>query len=144
MLFLPFGESAYAEPVGDWVLTCDPRPCELTQSARNDADGEVVKITLTRREQGLFALVAVPLGISLPAGVTLSVDQGASSTHQFATCTVGGCFSAIPLAGQHLAAWKKGKTLRIVFGDGAGQPVDIAVSLIGLTQGLEELNARKE
>lgn len=137
MLLLPFGGLAYAEPVGDWVLACDPRPCELTQSARNDAAGEVVKITLARREQGLFALVAVPLGISLPAGITLRIDQGASSTHQFATCTVGGCFSAIPLAGKQLRAWKQGKTLQVEFRDGNGQPVGIAISLMGLTRGLE-------
>lgn len=134
----------FAEPIGDWQLICAPQMCELAQAARNEADGETAKITVSPRKQGLFALVAVPLGISLPTGLSLKVDHGAAAVHAFATCTIGGCFAAVPLSGARLEAWRKGKFLHLAFHDGNRQPVRIVFSLVGLTRGLEKLETRQD
>ncbi|MFX3679934.1 MAG: invasion associated locus B family protein [Hyphomicrobiales bacterium] len=125
--------SAYAETARfeDWVLECTPEPCILTQSATETP----LKVSVTQRQQGLFALIASPLGISLPAGLTVMVDQLGAKRHVFATCTVGGCLSAIPLVDDDLRAWQRGRLLQVSYQDGAGSSITASISLLGFTAG---------
>ncbi|MCR9121918.1 MAG: invasion associated locus B family protein [Phyllobacteriaceae bacterium] len=131
--------STYAEPIQyeDWQLVCDPRPCGLTQSA---VDGSL-KVTVSQRRQGLFALVAVPLGINLPAGLSAQVDQQPVRRYSFATCTVAGCFSAIPLAASKLLEWQRGRALKLTYQDGEATSISSTISLLGFTAGNNALLA---
>lgn len=136
-VLLCVGVPSYAEPVGDWTYDCTNSECVLTQSAK---DGPL-KITVSKREKGMFALIAVPLGVNLPFGLQTRVDGGAAARLTFATCTIGGCFSAIPLHGTTLTSWRRGLVLSVSYQDGAGQAQTSTVSLRGMIDGLARLGS---
>jgi invasion protein IalB len=58
-------------------------------------------------------LVQLPLGLFLPVGVKLQVDEGKPLDLQVQTCEAQGCFVASAMDAELLAAIKAGKQLNI-------------------------------
>lgn len=86
---------------------------------------------------GLFA--TVPLGVSLPQGLKLSVDNGEAVSFGYSHCNNQGCLGALALSDDLIARMKAGKQALITFHSGAQQPVTISVSLQGFTAGFNAL-----
>ena len=128
-----------AEDIGAWQYGCEADRCSLAQAASSADKRTAVKINIVRRDKGLFALIVTPLGISLPGGILMRVDQGPEERAVFATCNIGGCFSAVPLDANRLARWKRGLTLRISYVDGSGSKIENELSLDGVTAGIQRL-----
>jgi len=77
--------------------------------------------------------VQVPLGLFLPSGLKLNVDDGASEELQLQTCDASGCYAGGQVSETLLAALKRGTTLSILFENLQRQPVTIPVQLAGFT-----------
>ena len=60
-------------------------------------------------------LVQLPLGLNLPGGAKLQVDDGKSADLQIQTCDNRGCYASTPIAADLLAAMKAGKQLKLSF-----------------------------
>lgn len=86
---------------------------------------------------GLFA--TVPLGVSLPHGLELSVDGGDPIRFGYSHCSSQGCLAALALSEELIASMKAGDEALITFHSGARQPVSISVSLQGFTAGFNAL-----
>jgi invasion protein IalB len=59
--------------------------------------------------------VQLPLGINLPVGAKLQVDEGKAVDLQVQTCENRGCYASTPLAPDMLAALRSGKQLKVSF-----------------------------
>jgi invasion protein IalB len=61
------------------------------------------------------ALVQLPLGLNLPVGAKLQVDDGKATDLQIQTCEARGCYAGTAIAPDLLAAMKSGKQLKVSF-----------------------------
>ena len=60
-------------------------------------------------------LVQLPLGLNLPVGAKLQVDDGKVVDMPIQTCEARGCYASTPIAPDLLAAMKSGKQLKVSF-----------------------------
>jgi invasion protein IalB len=74
-------------------------------------------------------MVQLPLGLNLPAGARLQVDEGKTVDLQVQTCENRGCYANLPIAPDMLAALRTGKQLKISFQNLAKDPITIPMPL---------------
>lgn len=79
--------------------------------------------------------VQTPLGVYLPAGVILVVDQGARHELALQRCDGNGCFAGRPLSGDLLRQLTGGKMLHLQLHTTDSQTVDLDISLDGFKDG---------
>ncbi|MCP5433017.1 MAG: invasion associated locus B family protein [Alphaproteobacteria bacterium] len=77
--------------------------------------------------------IAVPLGVYLPAGIALNVDEEQLVHRGFEVCSPSGCQLLVVLSGELLEKLKKGDKAEIAFQDAARQNVGVPASLKGFT-----------
>jgi len=75
------------------------------------------------------ALVQLPLGLNLPAGARLQVDDGKVVEMQIQTCENRGCYASTPIAPELLAALKSGKQLKVSFQNLGKEVISIPMPL---------------
>jgi invasion protein IalB len=135
----------------DWTLRCElpqgqpPEFCEMRQRVVNQQDEQVLLAVVGRLPQlgkpGL--LIVLPLGISLPPGAFLKIDQGADQQVPVERCERQGCRIEIILEGELLAQLKAGTQAMVGFhvydGEGGRPRVDVPVSLLGFSAALAEV-----
>jgi len=108
------GASARAETrFGDWELVCPPNgsqqaeikpgnagidvvggksTCRLQQAQAANAGRDIVFLfNIVRQDKRNVAVVSVPLGVYLPAGLELRVDGGKARRAVFEACNLTGC-----------------------------------------------------
>jgi len=131
----------------DWTLRClqaeGQRRCEMIQAVEDPEDGEPVLAMVVTREPGgarALAWIVLPLGLLLPPGVGLRVDQGETLRLPVRHCEPGGCLVPWELEQATLAALRGGVTLEVQAYDIDEQPVAIPVSLLGFTAAFEALS----
>jgi len=132
----------------DWSLQCaveqadKPRTCYLIHDVfRTENNQRILQVVVGRfgADSVLGALFFVPLGIRLPPGLVLKIDQNDPQTLPLERCTTKGCQAQILLAEPLLSTLKAGSGGEITFEDASGQPVGVTFSLKGFTAGLGKL-----
>jgi invasion protein IalB len=58
--------------------------------------------------------IRVPVGLYLPAGLNLQIDDGKSQAVPLRTCDLQGCYAEMQISADLLAALKGGKRLSII------------------------------
>ena len=76
-----------------------------------------------------IAVIQLPLGLNLPAGAKLQVDDGKTADLQIQTCEQRGCYANTPIAADMLAAMKSGKQLKVSFQNLAKEVISIPMPL---------------
>ena len=76
-----------------------------------------------------IAVIQLPLGLNLPAGAKLQVDDGKTTDVQIQTCEQRGCYANAPIAPEMLAAMKTGKQLKVTFQNLAKEVIAIPMPL---------------
>jgi invasion protein IalB len=121
-----------------WAVRCSsasrdtPLECAMEQNAVFSKTGQLVALVNIRVPSDTrtpVALVQLPLGLNLPAGAKLQVDDGKSVDLQIQTCETRGCFANSPVAPDLLAALKSGKQLNISFQNLAKEAISIPMPL---------------
>jgi invasion protein IalB len=74
-------------------------------------------------------LVQLPLGLNLPGGAKLQVDDGHPTDLQIQTCESRGCYAGTPAGPDLLAALKSGKQLKISFQNLSKETITIPLPL---------------
>lgn len=145
------GQPYAKETHGDWTLRCmktedGKDPCELYQLLK-DKDGNAVAETsilpMSGKVQAVITFVA-PLETDLQAGLGLQIDSAKMARYPFMLCAPVGCISRIGMTDAELAPLKKGSKATVSvapFGAPKDQPVNLSLSLSGLTKGLDALIA---
>jgi len=111
-------------PAQGWVSRCSslsreaPLECAIEETAVLTKTGQLivlVNIRVTSDTRSPVALVQLPLGLNLPAGAKLQVDDGKVTDLQIQTCENRGCYANAPISPELLAALKSGKQLKVAF-----------------------------
>jgi invasion protein IalB len=116
--------AANTPPPPGWAARCGsasrdaPLECAVEQSAVLPRTGQLVILVNIRVPADTHtpsALIQLPLGLNLPGGAKLQVDDGAATDLQIQTCEARGCYAGTTIAPDLLAAMKSGKQLKISF-----------------------------
>ncbi|WP_312014697.1 MULTISPECIES: invasion associated locus B family protein [unclassified Bradyrhizobium] len=121
-----------------WVARCSspsrdaPLECAVEQSAVLTKTGQVIvllNIRVAGETRQPIAIIQLPLGLNLPAGAKLQVDDGKVSDLQIQTCEQRGCYANSPIPADMLAAMKSGKQLKVSFQNMAKESITIPMPL---------------
>jgi invasion protein IalB len=126
-----------AAPAG-WAVRCTsasreaPLECVMEQTAVLSKTGQLivlVNIRMPSDSRAPVALVQLPLGLNLPVGAKLQVDDGKTADLQIQTCEARGCYASTPIAPDLLAALKSGKQLKVSFQNLAKETMTVPMPL---------------
>jgi invasion protein IalB len=121
---LPSADQPAQPPAPAWVSRCTsitreaPLECAIEETAVLTKTGQLivlVSIRVASDTRQPVALVQLPLGINLPAGAKLQVDDGKVVDLQVQTCENRGCYANTPVSPEFLTALKSGKQLKVAF-----------------------------
>ncbi len=154
LLVLIASSGAWAQPKDgtvfkDWTVRCDSSPenkaaggCFMFQNVVNkESQRPVMQVAIgyLTSEKIPAAVVTLPLGVRLPPGVTLKVDQNPGLALPFERCTPDGCKVQFKLDEAQVAAFKAGAVGNISFQRTTGGTIVIPFSLQGFTAALGSL-----
>jgi invasion protein IalB len=121
-----------------WAARCTsasrdaPLECAIEQTAILSKTGQLlvlVNVRVPSDTHAPVALVQLPLGLNLPVGAKLQVDDGKVVDLQIQTCENRGCYASTPIAPDLLAAFKSGKQLKISFQNLGKETITIPMPL---------------
>jgi len=129
---------------GDWDVACDAegKQCAMVQIG-NDSEGTPILEMVVRQleeplEVGERTAIAVldvitPLGVVLPEGLSLKIDDGRQESAPFQVCTEQGCLVREPIDGDLVNRLKRGNKAQIsVIAINQGEVI-ASISLSGFT-----------
>jgi invasion protein IalB len=135
---LPPGTQSF----GNWTLVCnqaegDIQRCGLLMRVINqEAQQVLMSVNLTRGGQGnAIFVINTPPGVTIPAGVSLTPENGATATGGVQVCRPVGCTGVILLSEMLLAEMSSVETTTISYTAANGQPVNIGLPTTGFTEG---------
>ena len=129
---------AGAAPQPGWIARCTsasreaPLECAIEQTAVLTKTGQLIVLVSIRVPGDThtpIALVQLPLGLNLPAGAKIQVDDGKTVDLQIQTCENRGCYTSTPITPELLTALKSGKQLKVSFQDMAKETIAIPIPL---------------
>ncbi len=132
----------------DWTLRCrpasetQPRVCRLLQQAvSQDGGGPLLQFMVGQfgPEKILGAVIVVPLGVRLPPGLGIQVDERPLHTYPFESCDPKSCQARVILDGDLLKDLKAGLIGQVKFQNAAGRVLAVPVSLKGFSAALRAL-----
>ena len=133
----PQAENPATPPPG-WAARCSsaqrngPLECAIEQTAVLSKTGQLivlVNIRVPSDTHSPVALVQLPLGLNLPGGAKLQVDEGKVLDVQIQTCEARGCYASAPIAPDLLAALRSGKQLKVSFQNLGKETITIPMPL---------------
>jgi invasion protein IalB len=135
----------------EWTVRCGrqseqgPQMCGMQQQT-TDKEGRTVMLVAVGRVAGasdLGLLIVLPLGVLLPAGITLQVDNGAEVPLEVDWCERQGCRIEMLLEPDLLNRLKGGSQAKVFFEAvdprGERQRLGVPISLLGFTAALNEV-----
>ncbi len=84
-------------------------------------------------------LISMPLGISLPPGASIRIDDQDPIKFQIERCERSGCRGGFKLKESMLKSFREGKKATVTFHDGHRKAINVPLSLAGFSDGLEAL-----
>jgi invasion protein IalB len=130
--------SANTPAAPGWAARCTsasrnaPPECAMEQTAVLSKTGQLIVLINIRVPSDTHtpvALVQLPLGLNLPDGAKIQVDDGKTTSLQIQTCEARGCYASIPIAPEQLAALKSGKQLKVSFQNLGKETITIPMQL---------------
>jgi invasion protein IalB len=132
----------------DWAVKCEnlanaeTQICHIFQNVVQQGTTKRIILFevgyLPNRDQPV-AILTVPLGIFLPAGVGLKVDEGKMRTLQPEVCMPDGCKVVFEIDAELEQTLKKGSKATIAFANRQRKALAVPISLKGFTAGLNSL-----
>ena len=133
----------------DWTARCEQAPGTSTQRCfifqnlvLKESGKRLVHMAvgyLAANGQAA-AVITMPLGISLPAGASISVDEGPPREIVIERCDASGCVGTVALNDRLITDLKHGRAARVSFHDGSRRRISVPLSLLGFTAGFNSLD----
>jgi len=129
---------ADATPQPGWAARCSsasraaPLECAIEQTAVLSKTGQLVvliNIRVPSDTHAPVALVQLPLGLNLPGGAKLQVDEGKIIDAPIQTCEARGCYASLPVSPDLLVALRSGKQLKVSFQNLGKETITIPMPL---------------
>ena len=134
---------------GDWQVVCKPPPpgaktevCALVQSVTaQDRNNVGLTIYFQRFSNGTQVLrVFAPLGVLLPPGVGLKIDDADVGHAPFHRCQSFACYAQVTVDEKLLGQLSTGKTAIFIIFQTEEAGIGIPISLAGFTDAVAALN----
>jgi invasion protein IalB len=133
---------------GDWQIRCDTPPgaqaeqCALIQSVvaedRSNAGLTVIVLKTSDQKSKLMRVVA-PLGVLLPSGLGLKLDNADVGRAGFVRCLPNGCVAEIVMDDKLLGQLRSAKTATFIIFETPEEGIGFPLSLNGLGEGYDKL-----
>jgi len=133
---------------GDWQMRCEnpagarTEQCALVQSvsAEDRPNINLVVIVLkTADGKSRLLRVLAPLGVLLPAGLGLKIDQTDVGRAGFVRCTANGCVAEVMMDDELIGKLKKGESATFIVFQTPEEGIGIPVSLKCFGTGFDSL-----
>lgn len=89
-----------------------------------------------------IALLSLPLGISLPPGVSIRIGDGDPTQVIVERCEPNGCRAGLKLKKALMQQMREGKQLTVTFHDARRHPIEVPLSLDGFEASLNSLKVK--
>ena len=133
---------------GDWETRCETPPgasYEQCAAVLSVVDQDRPNLTLvlivlnTADRKARLMRVIAPLGVLLPAGVSLRIDDSDAGRLNFLQCLANGCIAQLALDEKLLDKLKTGKTATLGIFQTPEQGVGVPATLAGFKETYEQL-----
>jgi len=133
---------------GDWQIRCDNPPgaqgeqCALIQSviAEDRANVPLTVIVLkTADQKSRLMRVVVPLGVLLPSGLGLKIDQTDMGKAGFVRCLPNGCIAEVIMDENLSKQLRTGQTATFIIFQTPEEGIGFPMSLKGFGEGFDKL-----
>ena len=133
---------------GDWQLRCETPPgaqaeqCALVQNVAAEDRPNVTLVVIvlkTADQKSRLLRVVAPLGVLLPAGLQLKIDQTEIGRAGFVRCLTTGCVAEVVMEDTLVNQMKAGQTATFIVFQTPEEGIGIPVSLNGFAPGLDAL-----
>jgi invasion protein IalB len=143
-----FGQGAVKSVHGDWQIRCDTPPgspgeqCALMQSVsaedRPNVGLSVIVIRLADQKTRLLRVLA-PLGVLLPSGLGLKIDQADIGKAGFVRCLPNGCVAEVVMDDNLIRQLRTGQSAVFIIFQTPEEGIGIPMSLKGFGEGYDKL-----
>ena len=132
----------------DWQIRCDTPPgakseqCALIQSvtAEDRANvGLTVIVLKTADQRSRLMRVVAPLGVLLPSGLGLKIDQADIGRAGFVRCLPNGCIAEVVMDDELIKKLRTGKSATFIIFQTPEEGIGFPMSLAGFGEGYEKL-----
>jgi invasion protein IalB len=133
---------------GDWQIRCDTPPgaqaeqCALIQSVvaedRSNA-GLTVIVLKTADQKNKIMRVVAPLGVLLPSGLGLKLDNVDVGRAGFVRCLPNGCVAEVVMDDKLLGQLRTAKTATFIIFETPEEGIGFPLSLNGIGEGYDKL-----
>ena len=97
-------------------------------------------IGLPEAGQDPIVLITLPLGIYLPTGVSLMIDEQEKVNFPVERCDPDGCHMLVTLTDGRIDTLKNARQLKVFFNDSESSPIVITLSLYGFKEAFRKVN----
>ena len=143
-----FGQGAVKSVHGDWQIRCDVPPgsqgeqCALIQSVVAEDRpnvGLTVIVLKTADQKGRLLRVLAPLGVLLPLGLGLKIDQADIGKAGFVRCLPNGCVAEVMMDDNLIKQLRVGQSATFVISQTPEEGIGIPMNLKGFGEGYDKL-----
>jgi invasion protein IalB len=133
---------------GDWEMRCETPPgatrdqCALMQSvAADDKPNVNLVVIVLKTADGKSRLLRViaPLGVLLPSGLGLKIDQTDIGRAGFVRCLPSGCIAEVVMEEKLLEQLRGGSTATFIIFQTPEEGIGIPLALNGFKDGFDKL-----
>jgi invasion protein IalB len=145
---LAFAQGAVRSVHGDWQIRCETPPgaqseqCALFQSviAEDRANVTLTVVVLkTADQKSRLMRVVAPLGVLLPSGLGLKIDQTDVGRAGFVRCLQRGCYAEVVMDDNLLKQLRTGTTATFIIFLTPEEGIGFPMSLKGFGDGYDKL-----
>lgn len=140
-------EAAPEKPSTAWAVRCNKdtdKRCEMFQRLVIQETGQRVAefaIGFPEDKTKARGVLILPLGMLLPDGGKMQIDDNPPFKFQMRFCSKDGCFAYLNLNEKILGMMRKGNEAKITFKSLQGQDMNVTMSLSGFTKSLDEISS---
>lgn len=141
-------QGAVKQSFGDWQIRCDTPPgakaeqCALIQNVtaedRPNVGLSVIVLKTADKKQKILRVLA-PLGVLLPSGLGLKVDQADVGRTPFVRCLPNGCVAEVVMDDKLTDQIKAGTNATFIVFQTPEEGIGIPIALKGFGEGMDKL-----
>jgi invasion protein IalB len=143
-----FAQGAVKSVHGDWQIRCDTPPgaqseqCALMQSVTAEDRpnvGLTVIVLKTSDQKSRLMRVVAPLGVLLPSGLGLKIDNQDVGRAGFVRCLPNGCVAEVVMDDKLIGEMRNGQTSTFIIFQTPEEGIGFPMSLKGFGEGYDQL-----
>ena len=133
---------------GDWSIRCEQQPganteqCALVQNVTAQDRPNLSMAVLVLNSSGgseRILRVVLPLGVLIPSGLGLRIDETDIGKTGFVRCLLAGCIAEVTMDSALIDRFKTGQTALFIIFQGPNDGIGIPISLANFAEGLAAL-----